>query len=51
MAGGIRSRNWDSEFWGYIGIMGKKMEATIFYRDYVEVILGLYRDNGEWNLV
>ena len=28
--------------WGYIGIMEKKMEATIVH-------LGLYRDNGKEN--
>ena len=37
------------EYWGYIGIMEKKMETVILYRDYIEVILGLYGDNGKEN--
>ena len=32
-------------YWGFIGIMDSKMEATIVYR----VISGLYWDNGKSN--
>ena len=34
-------------YWGYIGIMEKKMETTIVFRGYIGIILGLYRDNGK----
>ena len=37
------------KYWGYTGIMEKKMETTALYRDYTGDILGLYRDNGKEN--
>ena len=38
-------------YWGYIGIMEKKMETTIngSYRGHIEYIWGLYWDNGKEN--
>ena len=36
------AKNFATEYWGYIGIMEKKMETTIVY-------LRLYRDNGKQN--
>ena len=33
-------------YWGYIGIMEKKMETTIACWGYIRFILGLYGDNG-----
>ena len=36
-------------YWGYIGIMEKKMETTIACWGYIRVILGLYGDNGKEN--
>ena len=35
-----QSRNPMIGYWGYIGIMEKKMETTTLYRDYVGDILG-----------
>ena len=32
-------------YWDKIGIMENKMETTIFHRDYVGNLLGLYWDN------
>ena len=36
-------------YWGYIGIMEKKMETTIVYWGFIRVILGLYWYNGKEN--
>ena len=37
-------------YWGYMGIMEKKMEATIMvYIRSIGYILGLYWDNGKEN--
>ena len=38
---------WPMIYWGYIGIMEKKMETTIM--GYIGYILGLYWDNGKEN--
>ena len=59
MKGYTRSLDYGS-YWGYMGIMEKKVETTGIiwglYRDYrvhirvyIRVLLGLYRDNGKEN--
>ena len=36
-------------YWGYIGVMEKKMETTVAYWCNVRVILGLHWGNGKEN--
>ena len=44
-----RSHHLGRQYWGYIGIMEKNLETTMLYRDYLNAILALCRDNGKEN--